>query len=288
MHSELADYAPKAELETLKASLETKIGDLEAKLGQSVPKEVTDFLRVRLEALESKVGESVPKRDAEAELKSIKSKLEGEIEELERKLGGSSSIVDSVRADLAQLQGRLVEWTPRAESEDKVKELETKLSDATRDLEEKFSQSSAKVDQLQVEASNSVPRTELELTRNELQSKITDLEERLVSSVRRSEADELRARVAQLEEELSRTVSRADADALVDKANRLEAALTEAREKLNLVEVRSRDLESRLAESKSEVDVLKEKLARAPRRLVNYIKAWLSLYVFYYDLIRGH
>ena len=39
LHGELADYVPRAELETLRGSLETKIGDLEAKPGESVPKE---------------------------------------------------------------------------------------------------------------------------------------------------------------------------------------------------------------------------------------------------------
>lgn len=258
LHSELAESVPKVELETLKATLETKMGDFEAELGQSVRKEEADSLRVRLEELESRLAESIPKRDAEAELESVKSKLEGEIEQLERKLAGSGSIVDPLRADLAQLQGRLAESISKAESEAKVKELETKLSDARRDFEEKFSQSSAKIEELQVEVSNSI----------------------------RSEADELRARVAQLEGALSRTVSKADAEALVDKANRLEASLTEAREKLNSVETRSRNLEFWLDKPKGDVDVLKEKLARASRCLMNYVKAWLNLYVFYYDLIR--
>ena len=262
LQSELAAYVPKTELEALKGILEGKISDLEANLEQSAPKEETGPLRVRLE-------------------------------ELETKMTGSSSMVDSMRADLTQLQGRLADSTSRSESEAKVKEVERDLSDARRGLElaratiagleEKFSQSSARIEELHHEASSLVQRTELETTRDMLQSKITGLEERLFSSVLRSEADELRDRVAQLEGELS--VSKANADTLFDKANRLEVALTEVRENLNSVEMRGRDLESRL--SRSEVRVVKEKLARAPRRLLNYIKAWLSLYVFYYDLIRG-
>ena len=266
VRSELADYVPKAELETLKGNLETKIGGLEAKLGESVPKEVADFLRVRLEALESRVPESVPKGDVEAGLESVELKLEGKIEELERKFGESSSVVEAVRADLAQLQGRWVEWTPKAESEAKFTELETKLADARLDLEEKFSRSSSKVDQLQIQVSDAVPKAELELARNELQSKIADVDERRVSSVRRCEVDELRARVAQLEGELSRTRtdSKAEADALLDKTNRLEVALAETHEKLNAVEVSNRHLASRLAEPKNEIGVFKEKLAKVP------------------------
>ena len=298
LENKLAESVPKTELELLRASVEANFGDLEAKLRQSAPKEEADSLRVRLEELESRLAESIPKRDAQAELESVKSALRGEVEGLESKLAGSNSGVDSIRADLAQLRAGLAEFASKAEWEAKGKELETKLSDATRDLEvaratmadleKKFSQSSAKIDELQVQVSSSAPRMQFETTRNEFRSKITDLEEKLVSFVPRNEADELRARVAQVEEELSRSASKADADALKEKANRLENALTEASERLSSAETRSRELEYRLAESKSETAVLKEKLAGTFRSLTHYIKAWLSLYTFYYDLMRRH
>ena len=104
LQSELAAYVPKTELEALKAILEGKISDLEVNLEQSAPKEETGPLRVRLE-------------------------------ELETKMTGSSSMVDSMRADLTQLQGRLADSASRSESEAKVKEVERDLSDARRGLE---------------------------------------------------------------------------------------------------------------------------------------------------------
>jgi len=135
LQSKLAESVPKTELEALRATLEAKIGDLEAKLGRYVPKEEVDTLRARLRELESKQAESIPRREAEAKLESASSKLRGEIEELERNLTGSKSEADSLRADLAQSQDRLAKSIPKAESESKVNELETKLSDTRRDLE---------------------------------------------------------------------------------------------------------------------------------------------------------
>jgi len=53
------------------------------------------------------------------------------------------------------------------------------------------------------------------------------------------------------------------------------------------VEVSNRHLASRLAEPKNEIGVFKEKLAKVPLCMVYYTKAWLSLYLFYYDLIQS-
>ena len=272
--SELSDSVPKAELETLKRTLEANIPDLEAKLGQSEPNEEVDSLRARLEELESRLSESIPKREAEAELERVKSDLHGKVQKLEMELSGSKSTVDSIRTQVGRLKKRLGASIPKAESEARVKELESELSEARRDLEVtkatiedfagKFSQSSAKIDELELKLSNSVPRAELETIKEEAESKIT-----------------------KLESELAVSVPRIEADALSKKANGLEAALDEMREKLNSAEARNRDLELRLAPSRSEIGVLKEELAVTTRYVAHHIKAWLSLYVFYYELIRS-
>jgi uncharacterized membrane-anchored protein YhcB (DUF1043 family) len=161
------------------------------------------------------VKSKMKRQTAKVKLQDRIMKLEAEIGELERKLAVSKSEADSVRADLAQLQGRLAESIPKAESEAKINELQLKLS-------------------------NSVPRAELETIRSELQAN--------------------NSYVIHLEGELSRSVPKTEADALMEKANRLEATLTETREKLNSAEVRSRDLESKLAESRSEGDTLRSRI----------------------------
>lgn len=69
--------------------------------------------------------------EAEARLKRGRARLRGKIKKLE----ASKSEADSLRADVSRLQYRLAESIPKAESEVKVNELETKLSAARRDLE---------------------------------------------------------------------------------------------------------------------------------------------------------
>ena len=170
LQSKLAESVPKTELEADRATSEAKIAELEAKLERSVPKEEMDALQGRLRELESKQAEPIPKSEAEAELESTSSKLRGEVEELERKLVGSKSEVDSLRAELAQLHDKLAESISKAESESKVHELETKLSAARHGLEV------ARLNEIQTKLSGA--RRDLEATK----ASVEDLKEHLSHS----------------------------------------------------------------------------------------------------------
>ena len=130
-----------------------RIGDLEAKLSESVPRQETDKLHVRLRQLESLLAESVPRREAKAE-------------------------IDSLRVSVAQLQDGLAELVPKAELEAKVNELAT-ANKEIEDLKGQLSRSSAKIEELQSKLSDSVPRKELETVKNQLESKIVELETKL-------------------------------------------------------------------------------------------------------------
>jgi hypothetical protein len=158
-------------------------------------------------------------------------RLRAEIEELEKKLAASKSEGDSLRTEVAQLQDRLVESMPRAESEAKVNEVETKLSGARRDLEvarttiqdldDQLSQSAAKIAEFQGKLAQSVPKAEAEAESRELTDRIRELESKLSESVPRTEFD----------------AAKADAQSTI------------------------RGLQVSLSESKSEAEALKGKLA---------------------------
>ena len=159
--------------------------------------------------------DSVPK----AELDAVKSNLQGKITELqkswrtldaankvlEKKLATSNSEIDSLRADIAQLQNTLAESIRKAESEAKVNQLETKLSDARRELEV----AKTKIDELQAKLSNSVPRTEMDSARAEAESRIQELQEKLSDS--KSNADALQEKVAALEPKVAEAERKLDA-----------------------------------------------------------------------------
>jgi hypothetical protein len=147
--------------------LVARIGDLEAKLSESVPRQETDKLHVKLRQLESLLAESVPRRQAKAE-------------------------ADSLRVKVAQLHDRLAELAPKAELEAKVNELAT-AGRTIEDLKGQLLRSSAKIEELQNKLFGSVPRRELETVKNQLESKIVELEAKLTASIPRSEVQELRA-----------------------------------------------------------------------------------------------
>jgi hypothetical protein len=147
--------------------LVARIVELEAKLSESVPRQETDKLHVKLRQLESLLAESVPRREAKAE-------------------------ANSLRVRVAQLQDRLAELVPKAELEAKANELAT-ANRTIEDLKGQLSQSSTKIEELQSKLSDSVPRKELKTLKNQLESKIMELETKLIVSTPGSEAKELRA-----------------------------------------------------------------------------------------------
>lgn len=198
LESKLAKSIPRREAEAASVKLQGEMKQLKEKLASSLPRVEVQAAEAELldkvTKLEAKLAESVPGDVAE--------RLHVEIEEVEKKLAASKSDADSLHAKVAQLQDRLEESVPRAESEAKLNELEAKASVQIReievarktieDLQGQLSQSSARIDELQAKLSDSVPRTEHETTKGELESKIVDLKAKLAGSIPESEEDELR------------------------------------------------------------------------------------------------
>jgi chromosome segregation ATPase len=102
--------------------LQSKITDLDGKLAASVPRSEADELRAGVVELEGELSKSVPKIEADVLLEKA-NRLEAALTQASEKLG-------SAETRMRDLECKLAESIPKADSEARVVELQARLSES--------------------------------------------------------------------------------------------------------------------------------------------------------------